>query len=146
MEQAVTDHLHAAIDEAAKQMLERCAKEVDGRPIPMSHQVEAFAAVAKWAVERAKLTPPPPEPPKKETEFDRIKRQFHGKRGPGRPPKHRPGDDAPGTDADEPESERGANHEPEEAAADTAGATSANGGATGNPAADEIYLDGGSGP
>lgn len=94
----ITDPLHVSIDKAGQEMLERCAREVDGRPIPMSQQVEAFVAIVKWAEVREKIKPKQPEPEKKETKFERLNREFHGKRR-GRPPK--PGPDEIDDGADE---------------------------------------------
>jgi hypothetical protein len=131
------DPLHEAIDTAAKDMLARCGKEIEGRPVPMSQQVEAFVAIVKWAETREKIKPPPPPVEKGETEFERIRREFSGKRR-GRPPKTRPDvgeDERPGAAADE---------EPESPPAAANGATAADDRPLGSPAGDdEFYFDGG---
>jgi len=131
--------LIAAIDKAGTEMLERCAAQIDGRPIPMSQQTEAFVALVKWAEVREKIRPKPPEPEKGETEFERIQREFSGKRR-GRPRKP----------ADEPEVERRGDQPSAEGAGEPANpAPAANGAAAaehspaGSSAADEPYLDGG---
>ena len=84
----MTDPLHDAIDQAGRDLLTRCgAVGDDGKTVSVTQQVEAFAAVAKWAEIRHKMAPPPPSETKdRESKFERTKREFHGGRKPGRPP------------------------------------------------------------
>jgi hypothetical protein len=136
----VTDHLHDAIDKAGQDMLERCAREVDGRPIPMSQQVECFVALIKWAEVREKIKPPPPPVEKGETEFERIQREFSGKRR-GRPRK--PTDDGAAERAGATDGPAEGDGEPAPPADAANGAAAAEHSAAGSSAADEPYLDGG---
>jgi hypothetical protein len=132
--------LIAAIDKAGTEMLERCAAQIDGRPIPMSQQTEAFVALVKWAEVREKIKPKEPEPEKRETKFERIHREFEGRR-PGRPRKFAADDGEAGSGGDSPPAEGTGEPAPPADAAN--GAAAAEHSAAGSSAADEPYLDGG---
>lgn len=131
----IIDSLHEAIDKSAKDMLERCAQLIEGRPIPMTQQVEAFVAIVKWAETREKIRPKPPPPEKGETEFERIKRQYKGKQ---RKRSSQQPDDGEAQRA-------GIAYGPSEEGTDAgdAGADAADGALARDEAAAEIYLDSG---